>query len=279
MESRTEDIELIARRFSALLQVEARAHLPDDEPGARADARFCAHCTCPRCDRGRIFEYGLMEAFRWQGRYVYYCPAGLGFMAACRAREGRLSGGITLGPFLLGEQYDRTEPEKDWISPGRLVSLPRFSPSQADALEHILLDAVQLEVIDSNVPNIYTHYEPDVCQMQQSDIAHKIKIYLHEHFAEKLSLQDIALQVYLSRSYVSTLFKEETGCRLSEYLNAVRIDHACTLLRDTRMPLAEVAQACGFEDQSYFNRVFKKALCCSPIQSRKSPTPEKKAQR
>ncbi len=276
MEERTKDICQIAQRFSCLLQVESRVHRKDGQQLVGCHSQLCSQCRHPKCTPAHTCEYGLREAYRWHGRYIYYCPAGLTFVAACTTLSGQLTGGITLGPFLLGDAYDVMESEKDWGTEEFLSSLPRFSAKQAEALGHILLDAVQIEVIDANVPQAYTPYTPGVQQAQQADIVYKVKAYLREHFRERISLQDVADNVYLSRSYTSTLFKEETGCGISEYLNSIRIDQACDMLRSTSCSLAEIAQACGFEDQSYFNRVFKKALCASPIQYRKSPIPEKK---
>ena len=279
MEHREKDLMRTARQFSELLGVDASVRADGVQRQAGAGIPFCSRCTCPKCSPGDLCEYGLSEAFRWQGRYTCFCPAGLTFEAACTAENGRLSGGIVLGPYLLGESPDAAESGQRWLPPDAALLLPQLSARQSEALGRLLLDAVQVEVIDSNVPNVYTPYAPGIHRAQQTDIAHKIRTYLHEHFSEKVSLQDIALHVYLSRTYVSTLFREETGCSITEYLNSVRVDHACRMLRETDLSLSEIAQACGFEDQSYFNRVFKKALCRSPIQYRRAPVPEKKMRR
>ena len=87
--------------------------------------------------------------------------------------------------------------------------------------------------------------------------------YVKRHFNGKLTLNDIADHVSFSVSYVSRIFKSETGESLSAFINRVRIDHAkAALLSDTS--LVEIAMECGFEDQSYFNKVFKKYVGCTP---------------
>lgn len=271
-------LDVTARRFADLLDCGARAQYSDGRSGNVCNARLCGQCRHPRCIPERTCEYGLAEAFRWQGCYIYYCPAGLTFVSACSVRQGNIIGGVTLGPFLLGDSVEDDDSLSRYLTDAQLSGLPRLGTRQAEALSRILLDSIQVEIIDANVPQVYRPYPEDINTAQKSDITYKIKTYLAEHYNEKISLADIACNVYLSRTYVSTLFREETGCTIFEYLNSIRIDKACRLLRDTELTLAQVAQECGFEDQSYFTRVFKKAQRLSPMQYRKSPTPEEKAQ-
>ena len=70
--------------------------------------------------------------------------------------------------------------------------------------------------------------------------------------------------VPLSPAYFSDLFKKETGSNFSEYLNKVRIDNAKLLLENDDLPLIEVSLLCGFEDQSYFTKIFKKLTGTTP---------------
>ena len=58
--------------------------------------------------------------------------------------------------------------------------------------------------------------------------------------------------------------KSELGCTFTEYVNRLRIERSCRLLRTTRLSVAEISLAVGFEDQSYFTRIFKKQLGQSP---------------
>ena len=81
---------------------------------------------------------------------------------------------------------------------------------------------------------------------------------------EEDSLQDLADRVYLSRSYLSSLFKKETGDSITNYINRVRVEKSKALLVGSTVSLAEVAHLCGFEDQSYFTRVFKAKEGVSP---------------
>jgi YesN/AraC family two-component response regulator len=113
-------------------------------------------------------------------------------------------------------------------------------------------------------------YSFDFQQIKHSDVIYKVMEYIKRSFDQKLSLDDIARQVYLSRSYLSSLFKKETGYNLFAYINKVRIEKSCFYLLDPSVSLVDISALCGFEDQSYFTKVFKKAMGVSPKRYRDS---------
>ncbi|MDR0999109.1 MAG: helix-turn-helix domain-containing protein [Treponema sp.] len=92
----------------------------------------------------------------------------------------------------------------------------------------------------------------------------KAERFIQENYSHKISLQEIAKVSGLSAPYFSTIFKEERGENLSTYLNRLRIEKASRLLLKTDMPLSDIARACGFEDQSWFSRMFKSYTGLSP---------------
>ena len=94
--------------------------------------------------------------------------------------------------------------------------------------------------------------------------------YVRVHYDEKISLDDIAQHVYLSRTYLSSIFKEETGQSLFSYINSVRVDKSKRFLLDNSIRLVDIAGLCGFEDQSYYTKVFKRMTGVSPKKFRDS---------
>lgn len=92
--------------------------------------------------------------------------------------------------------------------------------------------------------------------------------YITNHFSEPVTLADVAENIHLNASYLSTLFKQVTGFSFKEYLNNIRIEEAQRLLANTDYPIMEIAIACGFSDQSYFTKVFKKHTGLTPKQYR-----------
>jgi len=92
----------------------------------------------------------------------------------------------------------------------------------------------------------------------------KAERFIWKHYTRKLSLQEIADASGLSAPYFSTVFKDEMGENLSNYLNRLRVEKAATMLVTTDKPISEVAVACGFEDQSWFSKIFKNNTGLTP---------------
>jgi len=92
----------------------------------------------------------------------------------------------------------------------------------------------------------------------------KAERYIWKHYTRKLSLKEIANASGLSAPYLSMVFKEEMGENLSNYLNRLRVEKAAALLVTTTMPISEITLACGFEDQSWFSKIFKNITGLTP---------------
>ncbi|MDR1108868.1 MAG: helix-turn-helix domain-containing protein [Spirochaetaceae bacterium] len=92
----------------------------------------------------------------------------------------------------------------------------------------------------------------------------KAERYIWDHYTRRISLQEIAGISGLSAPYFSTIFKEEMGENLSSYLNRLRVEKAGYLLIETDLSLSEIAGSCGFEDQSWFSKIFKNYTGISP---------------
>jgi AraC-like DNA-binding protein/ligand-binding sensor protein len=88
--------------------------------------------------------------------------------------------------------------------------------------------------------------------------------YIRENYTRKVRLKEVADVSGLSAPYFSTVFKEEMGENLSNYLNRLRVDRAAKLLLETDLTLSEIAGSCGFEDQSWFSKIFKSYTGVSP---------------
>lgn len=72
-----------------------------------ASGRFCESCGFPRCQALNTHLYGSSEAYRWNGEYIYYCPAGLVFAAASVSDEyGEPTGSLVAGPALMENTED-----------------------------------------------------------------------------------------------------------------------------------------------------------------------------
>ncbi len=92
--------------------------------------------------------------------------------------------------------------------------------------------------------------------------------YLREHFAEDISLEQLAQHVYLSPFHLSRLFREQLGLPPHTYLNQIRVNRAKNLLNAGLSP-TDVAHAVGFADQSHLTKAFKRVVGVPPGQYRK----------
>ena len=88
--------------------------------------------------------------------------------------------------------------------------------------------------------------------------------YIHNHFAEKITLDDLADLEHISKSYLCRQFKKQTGMTVIAYINNLRIDTAKRLLLSTNLSVNEIAYRVGFESPKYFYRAFKALVGDSP---------------
>jgi AraC-like DNA-binding protein/ligand-binding sensor protein len=92
----------------------------------------------------------------------------------------------------------------------------------------------------------------------------KAERFIWENYTRKICLKEIAGASGLSAPYFSSIFKEEMGENLSTYLNRLRVERAATMIIESDMSLNKIAEACGFEDQSWFSKIFKSYTGKSP---------------
>ncbi|WP_168121193.1 AraC family transcriptional regulator [Paenibacillus sp. HB172176] len=98
----------------------------------------------------------------------------------------------------------------------------------------------------------------------------EITTYIHAHYQEALTLEELARQFFISPAYLSRVFLKLTGCHISEYVRIVRIQEAQKLLRTTRRKVQVIAEQVGFEHISHFNKTFKKVAGLPPVRYRQS---------
>ena len=100
-------------------------------------------------------------------------------------------------------------------------------------------------------------------------LVQKAKEYIDERYSENLTLQQVADHVGISQGYLSSLCSQHLGFGFIDYVNRVRINHACIYLQQNYFKTYEIAYKIGFHDEKYFSKVFKKMKGVSPSQYRK----------
>ena len=94
--------------------------------------------------------------------------------------------------------------------------------------------------------------------------------YIHTHYMDNLTLEELAKSIYMDPFYLSHQFKEVTGYTITQYIHLVRIRNCQFLLLNTEDKITDISSACGFTSFSQFNRVFHKFCNESPSEYRKS---------
>ena len=97
----------------------------------------------------------------------------------------------------------------------------------------------------------------------------KIKEYIDEHYAEKITLDSLSEQFFINPYYLARRFHEYCGVTFGAYLTQVRLTHAKELLRFTGLSIDEIGVRCGLKSGAYLSRVFKKAEGIAPLEYRK----------
>ncbi|WP_026511371.1 response regulator transcription factor [Butyrivibrio sp. LC3010] len=84
-----------------------------------------------------------------------------------------------------------------------------------------------------------------------------VKKYIKANYYKNISLNSLAEMVYLNTSYLSTIFKAETGCGINKYIKNVRMEKAREMLLTTNMKIADIGISVGFKNDSYFVKSFR----------------------
>ena len=101
----------------------------------------------------------------------------------------------------------------------------------------------------------------NLTDIKHVDVLYRSLNYINNNYMKKIT-EEVASYSFLSPTYFSRIFKEEMKCTFNSYVNKVRIEMSKRLLADEQLSLAEIAELVGYEDQSYFNKVFKKIAGC-----------------
>ena len=88
--------------------------------------------------------------------------------------------------------------------------------------------------------------------------------YIDTNYMSPITSGEISEMLFLNPSYLSRIFKRETGMTVTDYIIKVRIDHAMSLLAETDVPIESIAVNVGYTDKNYFSRIFKKTVGVSP---------------
>ena len=111
-------------------------------------------------------------------------------------------------------------------------------------------------------------YSQQIPLSRYSDIIRPALLYIKEHYAEEISVDELASLIPLSKSYFMSCFKKATGVSAITYTTLVRIQQVSQMLLKTDKSVTQIASECGFHNLANFNRQFKKNTGYTPVDYR-----------
>ena len=137
-------------------------------------------------------------------------------------------------------------------------------------MKSYLLQLVLLLVREMEEPGWDKRDNLTVEPTNRKHVVEHILNYFEEHYSEKISLDSIACNMYLSTFYISKIFKNETGDAPIRHLINIRLEHARQILESGQeSSVSEVAAQVGYEDAYHFSKLFKKKYGVSPSRVKK----------
>lgn len=141
--------------------------------------------------------------------------------------------------------------------------------------EHPASEELQIQIALMEIwQEIYEHMEKKedghTENGRDTERIRRIMEYIHEHYGEKITLEDLADQIHLCKSESCRLFKRYMNESMIGYLLDYRVDRSLELLRQTSLDVTQVAGQVGFANPGYYSRIFKRKMGCTPLEYRKS---------
>lgn len=125
-------------------------------------------------------------------------------------------------------------------------------------------------MLDSYIRLLYEQYK-DVPQEEGKYhwVVYNLKKYAEDNYSQTFTLESVCRLYFINEKYAGKLFKEQVGVSFHEYLTGIRLEKATKLLADSEKQIIDIAMICGFNNVTYFNRIFRKCYQISPGQYRR----------
>lgn len=246
--------------------------------------KFCKFIRSIPAFRDKCYQCDLcggIETLKKQQCCPYRCHAGLVDFAVPIVKNNKIYGFIISGQMALEDiriQYVQkpTEWQFDNNVKKYFQSIPKYSYEEVTSASRVLQTLVSCQFpyfmretlpVEELVENVSAE-EAEIFVGMRTEIQQAVR-YIRKNLHGKLSLKNIAEEVYLSESYLSKLFKQEMKINLIQYINQCRIMEAEKILCSSKKSVDTVSRELGYHRTSYFCKIFKQHVGKTPYAYRK----------
>lgn len=240
---------------------------------------------------GSIMLFSAKSSYHLGEPYIFSCPSGLIHIAVPVVVSEKFCGCAVAGPLSMGpvsaelltQAFEFNQFFELYISLARMSTERGASLRNIFGLDFKFINSLnELNTLDSLAQwsrELVAHFVDDIFAdlPQVSSATTRAVSYINAHYMDKLTLRDLASALFLNESSLSKLFRQELGTSFTDYLNRIRIEHSTELMRNTDRSLLEISGLVGFDDQSYFTKIFKKVTGTTPRQYKSQLNNEKHA--
>lgn len=139
-----------------------------------------------------------------------------------------------------------------------LVTIAKSSDYMRDMKINSLLSGLMVFIMSES-----WHPEDRTSAPKRASVT-EVKTYLDEHYADKITLEELSTLFYMDKYYLTKTFRSQFGLNISTYLQNIRITHAKQMLRFSTKTVEEIGYEVGIGTPTYFSRVFKRVEGVSP---------------
>ncbi len=219
--------------------------------------------ACHNCD---VQAYGLVS--RTHSTHVYQCHAGL-----TEAITPLYVGNVLTGYLIFGHVFVYPDHETGWNA---VREKCRDLDIDENRLRETLMDAIPTEkaFVESAAHILHAVASYLILErmvtLNEDLVEAEIDSYIEAHFTEKINASMISKQLRIGKTQLYELSNRLYGCGIAEKIRTMRMEKAKELLSGQRiLPLADVAEQCGYSDYNYFITVFRREVGMTPAQWRR----------
>lgn len=233
--------------FAYPREISTFCSLVQSDPNALALCRKYDHKAFDQAEKNR-------EA------YIYHCHFGLYEAVAPLYDFDILSGYLMMGQTLESIKSSRNEvffKAEHYIKDKELLNLAINQLSEHSKGQ--ILSCISIMKVCASYITLSNRLKA-----KQDNLPTTVKYYIREHFEKDISLEHLCTHFYCSRATLTNSFRQVFGKSIHQYLTEVRLEHAMKLLQNHALSINSIAYECGFHDQNYFTKAFKKHQGITP---------------